>query len=120
MVTPIDSVKVNIYNEVKWIVAVCAMCGRWRDSCYEWITPPKVVDVLVEVGIIGISHTSCADCFRVQAQQQTDQRYCDLYNNNADRDDERAKERKGEDYQPGDIVHNLTLGILPSGKEFKQ
>ena len=118
MVTGVNNVNVGVYHETKWLVAMCAMCGRWRDSRYQWITPPKVVDVLVEVGIIGISHTSCADCYRVQAQQQTDQRRCDLYNNNADREDERALEREGEEYQPGDIVHNLTLGILPSGKEF--
>ena len=118
MVTPIDSVRVEVYNETKWIVAVCAICGRWRDSVYQWITPPQVVEALVDAEIIGLSHTYCVDCLRVQAQQQTEQRYCDLYNNNADREDVRAKEREGQDYQPGDIVHNLTLGILPSGKEF--
>ncbi len=118
MVTPIDSVKVSVYNEAKWIVAVCSFCGRWRDSVYQWIAPPKVVEALVDAEIIGLSHTYCVDCLRVQAEKQTEQRYCDLYNKQADREDVRAKEAKSHGFQPGDIVNNLTLGILPSGKGF--
>lgn len=119
MVTPIEPVRVEVYNETKWIVAVCSVCGRWRDSCYEWNIPPNVVEALVDSEIIGLSHTYCGDCLRVQAQKQTEERYCDLYNTQADREDVRAKEAKARGFQPGDIVHNLTLGILPSGKEFQ-
>ena len=119
MVAPIDSVRLEVYNETKWIVAVCSICGRWRDSIYQWITPPRVVEALVDAEIIGLSHTYCADCLRAEANKQSERRYCDLYNKQADREDQRAKAHEGQDYQPGDFVHNLTLGILPSGKELK-
>ncbi len=120
MVTPIEPVRVDVYNEVKWIVAVCSFCGRWRDSCHQWITPPTIVEALVDAGIIGLSHTYCVACLREQSQKEPDKRHQKLYSKMADREDTRAKECKGEEYQSGDIVHNLTLGILPSGKEFKQ
>ncbi len=121
MVTPINPIRVSAYNEIKWIVSVCAFCGRWRDSCYQWITPPKIVEPLIDADIIGLSHTYCVDCLRAEAfeaAKKTDIRQRDMYSKMADREDARAKEREGEEYQPGDIVHNLTLGILPSGKEF--
>ncbi len=49
------------------IVAVCAFCGRWRDSLGLWVTPPSMVEVMIEKKIIQLTHGYCPPCLRENA-----------------------------------------------------
>lgn len=56
----------NVYidDQDHYIVAACALCGRWRDALGEWITPPNLVTPMLDSKIIELTHGYCADCLR--------------------------------------------------------
>ncbi len=93
---------------IQTIVATCAFCGRWRDSLGEWHTPPSMVEVMVEMKIIELSHTYCPPCLREHSSSLGGPRITDRI---ADREEARQQMRP---HDPNDIVHGLVEMFGPA------
>ncbi len=93
----------DIYINGKYIVAVCAFCGRWRDSLDDWNEPPEIVSPMVEMEIIQLSHTYCQPCLR----EHSDHLGGHIAISIADRLDAKCDALVGTPYDVNDIVHNL-------------
>ena len=100
----------NDRSQVNAIVAVCAFCGRWRDSLDQWHVPPTVVHPLVDLRIIDLTHTYCPACLR-ENTQTLGPHATEI----ADRKDAEAEAKIGQDHDPDDLVWNLITAY--AGKE---
>lgn len=91
---------IHMDDQDRTIVATCAYCGRWRDSLGEWVTPPKMVEVLIETKIIELSHTYCPPCLRDHAETMGGRIALEIA-------DKQEAKRQLRPYLPNDFVHNL-------------
>ncbi len=97
-----DMVNVFISEEFHRIVTACAFCGRWRDSLGLWVTPPPVVEVMVEMKIIELSHTYCAPCLRTNASTLGGQIAYEVA-------DEQEAKQQMQPHDPRDLAHAIEV-----------
>lgn len=108
-------VEVPHQSGTRYIVAVCAFCGRWRDSLDRWWEPPKVVEVETNLSLLDLmdridpTHTYCADCLR----ENSDSHFRGMGYRLADREDARARHLTKTKPDEGDVV----LRVLEMAKE---
>ncbi len=100
----------NNNGQVNAIVAVCAFCGRWRDSLDQWHIPPQVVHPLVDLRLIELSHTYCPSCLR-ENSKLLGPHAIEI----ADTFEAKAQLKIGQEHDPDDLVWNLITAY--AGKE---